>query len=69
MDSAERALKDRVAFYGKLGVMLKDDETSEVVLMAELFEFAQKRFPLNSINVFNDTPKDRDGYIFKVTIT
>ena len=69
MDSTERSLRDRISFYGKLGVMLKDDETPEVVLMAEIYELAQGFFPNNSINVFNETPDDMDGIVLKVTIS
>lgn len=70
MDSAEKSLKDRVSFYGKLAAMLRDQmKTPQVVLMADIYELAQERFPDNSINVFNDTPPDMDGIVLKVTIS
>jgi len=40
-----------------------------VVLMAEIYELAQERYPDNSINVFNETPSDMDGIVLKVTIS
>lgn len=70
MDNAERSLKDRVAFYGKLAAMLRDQmKTPQVVLMADIYELAQERFPGNTINVFNETPNDMDGIMLKVTIS
>lgn len=70
MDSAENSLRDRVAFYGKLSTMMSDDmKIPHVVLMAELYELAQERFPNNCINVFNETPSDMDGIVLKVTIS
>ena len=70
MDSAEKSLYDRVAFYGKLAAMMRDKlKTPEVVLMAEMYEMVQERYPDKSINVFNETPDDMDGIVLKVTIS